>query len=84
MRDDKRRAEARKRAEGYAPKPLSSVFMYGFVGACLAGLAWVAFTNVYDLDPFAYVAWRRASSGVRRIDGSARCPWPQACRRASS
>jgi hypothetical protein len=57
MRDDKRRAEARKRAEGYAPKPLSSVFMYGVVGTCLAGLAWAAFTNFYELDPFAYPLW---------------------------
>ena len=31
MKDDKRRVEARTRAEGYAPKPLSSVFMYGVV-----------------------------------------------------
>jgi hypothetical protein len=57
MKDKKRRVEARKRAEGYAPKPLSSVFMYGVVGACLAGLAWAAFTNFYDLDPFAYPLW---------------------------
>ena len=32
----------------------SRLYMYVVVGACLAGLAWAAFTNFYDLDPFAY------------------------------
>jgi hypothetical protein len=61
MKDGKRRVEARKRAEGYAPRPLSSVFMYGIVGACLAGLAWAAFTGFYGLDPFAHPLWLAAA-----------------------
>lgn len=57
MKDKKRRVEARNRAETYAPRPLSSVFMYGIVGVCVAGLAWAAFANFYDLDPFADPLW---------------------------
>lgn len=57
MKDKKRRVEARKRAERYAPRPHSSVFMYGIVGVCIAGLAWAAFANFYDLDLFADPLW---------------------------
>jgi hypothetical protein len=61
MKDRKRRIEARKRAEDYAPQPLTSLFMYGVVGACLAGLAWAAFANFYDLNPFAEPFWLAAA-----------------------
>ncbi len=53
MKDRKRRKEAQERAEHYAPRPASSVLMYGVVGVCLAGLAWAAFSRFYDLEFFA-------------------------------
>ena len=57
MNDSNRREEARKRAEDYAPRPVSSALMYGFVGVCLAGLGWAAFSRFYDLDPFGRPLW---------------------------
>lgn len=57
MEDKQRKKEARERAESYAPRPVSSALMYGVVGACLAGLAWVAFSAFYDVDPFAHPLW---------------------------
>jgi len=57
MKDKKRRKEAQERAENYAPRPDTSVLMYGVVGVCLAGVAWAAFTRFYDLEFFAYPVW---------------------------
>jgi NhaP-type Na+/H+ or K+/H+ antiporter len=54
MKDKQRRSEARERAESYAPRPVSSVLMYGIVGVCLAGIVWVGFSRFYDIDPLAY------------------------------
>lgn len=57
MKDRKRKKEAQERAENYAPRPVSSVLMYGIVGASLAGLIWIAFSRFYDIDPLAYPLW---------------------------
>lgn len=57
MKDRKRRDEAQERAESYAPRPVTSVLMYGVVGVCLAGLAWAAFSRFYDLEFFSHPAW---------------------------
>jgi cytochrome bd-type quinol oxidase subunit 2 len=57
MKDRKRREEAQERAEDYAPRPVSSMLMYGVVGVCLAGLAWAAFSRFYDLEFFAHPVW---------------------------
>ena len=57
MKDRKRREEARERAENYAPRPVTSVLMYGVVGVCLAGVAWLAFSRFYDLELFAHPGW---------------------------
>lgn len=57
MKDKQRRSEAQERAESYAPRPVSSMLMYGIVGVCLAGLAWAAFSAFYDVDPFAHPLW---------------------------
>lgn len=54
MRDEKRRDEAQIVAEAYAPRPVSSPFMYGIVGVCLAMLALAVFAGFYDFDPLAY------------------------------
>lgn len=61
MKDKQRRNRARKRAETYAPRPVSSLLMYGIVGVGLAGLAWAAFSRFYDLDPFAHPIWITSS-----------------------
>lgn len=61
LKDRKRRNEARKRAEKYAPRPLSSFLMYGIVGVGLAILALLAFARFYELDPFAYPLWVAAA-----------------------
>lgn len=57
MKEKQRRSEARDRAEAYAPRPVSSVLMYGIVGVCLAALAWVGFSRFYDIDPAAHPLW---------------------------
>lgn len=57
MRDKQRKNDARRRAESYAPRPASSVLMYGIVGVGLAALAWVAFSRFYGLEPFAHPLW---------------------------
>lgn len=57
MKDRKCKDEARERAERYAPRPVTSVLMYGVVGVCLAGLSWVAFSRFYDLELFAHPGW---------------------------
>jgi hypothetical protein len=57
MKDRKRRKEAQARAENYAPRPVTSVLMYGVVGVCLAGVAWLAFTRFYDLEFFVHPLW---------------------------
>ncbi len=54
MRDEKRRNKARIVAEAYAPRPVSSPFMYGIVGVSLAVLALAVLAGFYDFDPFAY------------------------------
>jgi hypothetical protein len=57
MKDKKRRGDARRLAEEYAPRPISSYLMYGIVGVSLAGLGLYAFANFYDVDPLAYPLW---------------------------
>jgi len=57
MKDEKRRSVARRVAEEYAPRPISSYLMYGIVGACLAGLGLYAFAVFYDVDLIDYPAW---------------------------
>jgi hypothetical protein len=57
MKDRKRRKEAQARAEDYAPRPVTSLLMYGVVGVCLAGLVWAAVSRFYDFDAFAHPVW---------------------------
>ena len=57
MKDDKRRGAARKLAEGYAPRPISSLLMYGIVGSSAAGIGLVAVASFYDVDPLAHPLW---------------------------
>jgi hypothetical protein len=57
MKDEKRRGIARRRAEEYAPRPVSSYLMYGIVGASLAGLGLYAFAVFYDIDLIVYPGW---------------------------
>ena len=57
MKDQKRRVASRIRAEEYAPRPQSSVLMYGAVGVILGCLALVAFARFYDVSPRGYPLW---------------------------
>ena len=57
MKDQKRRVASRIRAEEYAPRPQSSVLMYGAVGVVLGCLALVAFARFYDVSPLGYPIW---------------------------
>jgi hypothetical protein len=57
MKDEKRKRDARERAELYAPRPVSSVLMYGVVGVATAGLALVSFARFYDLEALAHPVW---------------------------
>jgi len=57
MKNKKRRDVSRKRAEQYAPRPQSSVLMYGAVGVSLVVLALIALGRFYDVEPFEYPLW---------------------------
>lgn len=57
MKDPARKDASRRRAETYAPRPQSSLLMYGLVGVLLAGLVLIAFSRFYDVAPLAHPVW---------------------------
>ena len=54
MKEMKRRDEAEKAAELYAPKPQSTILIYGLVSICICGLALIAFGRFYSVDVLQY------------------------------
>jgi hypothetical protein len=57
LKDDLRRRAARKIAQGYAPRPESSLAMYVVIGNVLSILTLVLFGQFYDIDIISHPAW---------------------------
>lgn len=54
MRQNKRQAEAREAANGYAPKPNGSSILYGLIAVTLMGMAIIIVSIFYQADMGAF------------------------------